>query len=334
MTQSKTFTKIKKRNITGVLLLDKPIGITSNQALQQIKHWYAAKKAGHTGSLDPLASGMLPICLGDATKFSQFLLEADKIYTVTGKLGVITASGDTDSPIIETRPVGTYSKNSIEKVLSKFRGTILQLPSMYSAIKHNGEPLYKLARKGVEIERKPREIKIFELELISSQGDEITLRVHCSKGTYIRTLVADIGEQLGCGAHAIGLRRLAVSGYQESQMLSFDKIRELALQSMSNLQFEQTAPSSSPTIDSAIEPSRASAFAQLDALLLPVESMLNSLPVLQLTENMVYYLRQGNPIVIPHAPSSGLVSLQRKSGEFVGVGEIATDGKVAPRRLR
>lgn len=296
----------KRRNISGILLLDKPLGLTSNEALQKIKFIYQAKKAGHTGSLDPLASGMLPICFGDATKFTQFLLEADKIYEVTGKLGVITASGDTDSPIIETRTVGKYSNKEVEKVLDSFRGKISQMPSMYSAIKFKGEPLYKLARQGIEIERQPRDINIFELTLLNLSNDQIKLRVHCSKGTYIRTLIADIGEKLGCGAHAIELRRLSVGCFQESQMISFNTILEMHAQK---------------SLD------------KMDALLLPIESMLGSWESIQLSENLVYYLRQGNPIVVPSAPTSGWVILKRKSGEFIGVGEIADDGKVAPRRL-
>jgi len=211
-----------KRNISGILLLDKPVGFTSNEALQTVKKIFSANKAGHTGSLDPNASGMLPICFGEATKFSQFLLEANKRYLVTGKLGETTASGDSECEIIEKRIVKDIGVKSFERILPKFRGKISQLPPMYSAIKHKGQPLYKLARQGIEIKRDSREINIYELQLLDFKNDLAEFDIYCSKGTYVRTLIVDIGEELGCGAHVVALRRLVVVPYQAEQMVSLN----------------------------------------------------------------------------------------------------------------
>lgn len=249
-----------KRNLSGVLILDKPIGLTSNEALQVVKKLFGASKAGHTGSLDPIASGMLPICFGDATKFSQYLLESNKHYLVTGKLGEITPSGDSESAVIERREVKNISSQSIEKVLPKFRGKILQLPPMFSAIKYKGEPLYKLARQGIEIKRDPREINIFKLQLLSVSDNLAEFEIYCSKGTYVRTLIVDIGEILGCGAHVVALRRLAVGPYQAMQMVSLDKLRELAAKND---------------------------YKELDKFLLPIESMLGEMPEVTLTNDMI-----------------------------------------------
>ena len=202
------------RRVDGILLLDKPQGITSNEALQQVKRAYGAAKAGHTGSLDPLATGMLPICLGEATKFSQYMLDADKVYITTAKLGVRTDTGDAEGEVVSERPVAV-GQADIEQALEQFRGEITQLPSMFSAIKVDGQPLYKLAREGKEVDRPSREVSIYRLELLDVRGDEVDLEVHCSKGTYIRTLVEDLGEVLGCGAHVTMLRRLSVAGFAE-----------------------------------------------------------------------------------------------------------------------
>lgn len=293
-----------KHNIDGILLLDKPSGMSSNEALQVVKRIYNAKKAGHTGSLDPIATGMLPICFGEATKFSQFLLESDKRYLVTGKLGETTASSDSEGEVISKRDIAGISAAKIETVLSQFRGKISQIPSMFSALKHKGEPLYKLARQGIEVERAPRDITIFELKFLEFNGDLLTLEVHCSKGTYVRTLIADIGEALGCGAHVVALRRLTVGPFKEQQMVNLDLLKELS----SNNQ-------------------------ELQKLLLPTDSMLNGWNEVQLANDMVFYVRQGNSIVVPKAPTSGMLKLVTKSGEFIGVGEVLPDGKIAPRRL-
>jgi tRNA pseudouridine55 synthase len=245
----------KKHSIDGILLLDKAINITSNTALQDTKKLYHAKKAGHTGSLDPLASGMLPICFGQATKFSQFLLEADKSYHVTAKLGISTSTGDSEGSIIEEHPVTNINVQQITATLKKYTGEIEQIPSMYSAIKHNGQPLYKLARQGIEIERQPRKITIYQLNFLSYADGNLILSVECSKGTYVRTLVEDIGRDLGCGAHVTALRRLKVGQYLEEQMYSFIQLKKISEDSGQNA---------------------------LDHLLLPIESIAINLPKVNL----------------------------------------------------
>ena len=296
-----------KRKINGILLLDKPAGMTSNAALQVVKKMFAASKAGHTGSLDPIATGMLPICFGEVTKFSQFLLEADKRYLVTGKLGEVTESGDSEGAIIDRCEVKDIDAKTIEQVLPKFRGKISQLPPMYSAIKHKGQPLYKLARQGITVERKPREITVHTLELLGLNGDLVELEMHCSKGTYVRTLVADIGAVLGCGGHVVALRRLTVGPFQAAQMVTLQQLEEIATKGKYEL---------------------------LDKLLLPVSSILVDMPKVTLTRDMVHYMQQGQPILTPNAPNfGGLVMLQSKEGEFLGVGEVMSDGKVKPKRL-
>jgi tRNA pseudouridine55 synthase len=295
-----------KRNVNGILLLDKPIGMTSNEVLQVVKRLFSANKAGHTGSLDPIATGMLPICFGEATKFSQFLLEADKHYVVTGKLGETTASEDSEGAIIERRKVIDVSAQTIEQVLPKFRGKISQLPPMYSAIKHKGQPLYKLARQGISVERKTREVNVYLLKLLELNGDLAEFEMRCSKGTYVRTVVADIGAALGCGAHVITLRRLAVGPFKAEQMVALKQLQE---------------------------PAAKGDYKSLDSLLLPVESMLVGMPEVILTSEMVYYMYQGQPLLIPNAPASGLVKLKSKDGKFLGVGEVLEDGKITPCRM-
>ena len=205
------------RDIHGVFLLDKPQGMSSNDIMQKVKRIFQANKAGHTGALDPLATGMLPICLGEATKFSQFLLDADKRYLVTAKLGERTDTSDAEGQIVETREVKVKTPE-ILTALEQFRGDILQVPTMFSALKHNGKPLYEYARQGITVEREARPITIFELNFIEYNAPYLTLEVHCSKGTYIRTLVDDLGEALGCGAHVTMLRRTAVADYPTEKM--------------------------------------------------------------------------------------------------------------------
>ena len=218
----------KGRNVNGILLLDKPTGITSNEALQSVKRLFKARKAGHTGSLDPLASGLLPICLGEATKASGFLLDADKHYQVRCKLGEKTATGDAEGEVIESRPLEGVDAARIESVLAGFRGEIVQIPPMYSAVKHQGQRLYKLARQGVEVEREPRDITIHKLILEAVELPFFDLDVHCTKGTYVRTLAEDIGEALGCGAHVSGLRRLGVGPYDSQEMVTMERVKELS----------------------------------------------------------------------------------------------------------
>jgi len=297
--------KAKGRPVQGILLLDKPSGMTSNDALQRVKRLYFARKAGHTGSLDPLASGMLPICLGEATKASGFLLDADKRYWVRCKLGERTNTGDSEGEVVESRPVGRYTEAGIEAVFDRFRGAISQVPPMYSALKHQGQRLYALARQGVEVEREPREVMIHELRLGRLEGDCLEFEAHCSKGTYVRTLAEDIGEALGCGAHVTALRRTQAGPYREEQMVTMERLKELYTEDR----------------------------AALDRLLLPVESALVQWPDVNLTSDAAFYLRQGQPVLVPRAPTSGWVRLYVGDRTFLGMGEVIDDGRVAPRRL-
>ncbi len=297
------------RNVTGILLLDKPLGLTSNDALQRAKRLYRAAKAGHTGSLDPLATGLLPVCLGAATKFSAFLLDADKRYRVRVKLGVTTTTADAEGEVLETRPVEGINVEGVRASLATFTGEIDQLPPMYSAVKHEGKRLYKLARQGVEVERKPRRIRIFSLELRAFEPPEIELDVHCSKGTYVRTLAEDIGRSLGFGGHVTALRRTGVGPYDESvaPFVSLERVQKIA--------------------------EEEGAADRLDALLLPLDSALGHWPAVRLSADTAFYLRQGQAVQVPQAPTEGLVRLYDPSLHFLGVGEILDDGKVQPKRL-
>lgn len=298
----------KGRNISGVLLLDKPVGMTSNAALQMVKRIFDARKAGHTGSLDPLATGVLPLCFGEATKFSQFLLEADKRYRATFRLGVITDSGDADGKVLEERYVPDISDDRLEGVLKKFRGEINQIPPMFSALKVNGQPLYKLARKGLEVERKARQVTIHELTVLEQQQKEITVDVRCTKGTYVRTLAEDIGIELGCGAHVTQLRRISVGHYGVKRAVSMEGLERMAENQD-----------------------------RLDARLLPVSSVVQDWPKVNVTEISASYVRQGQSVQIANAPTHGWVGIFMDSsglnGDFVGVGEVTETGRVAPRRL-
>jgi tRNA pseudouridine55 synthase len=294
----------KGRNVTGIVLLDKPFGVTSNHALQQVKHLFRAQKAGHTGSLDPVATGLLPICLGEATKISQFLLNADKTYLATLKLGVKTNSGDSEGVPIQTRPVDIKSREQVESILRKYVGEIEQIPPMHSAIKKNGVPLYKLAHKGLVIDREPRLVTIFDLQLISFQDDELHIRVHCSKGTYIRTLADDVGDDLGCGAHISQLRREQVGPFS-ANMHTMDELEGLAEQG----------------------------FGTLDKVLLDIDQGLMQWPPVNLTGDAGFYIQQGQPVFVPKVSERGFVRLYLNEQEFLGVGEILDDGRVAPKRL-
>ena len=299
-------TKKNKRAVNGILLLDKPIGITSNRALQTVKRLFNARKAGHTGSLDPLATGMLPIFLGQDTKFSQYLLEANKRYQVACKLGIETTTGDAEGEVIATNTVNTISTAQMLEILATFQGDTEQIPSMYSALKHHGQPLYKLARQGLTIERKPRLVTISKLELIKYEHDVLELDIFCSKGTYVRTLVEDIGKKLGCGAHVTALRRLSVGSYRADQMVTLEQIESLL------------------TPDD---------YEAIDGLLLSAASVFNDWQEAFLSEAAIYYLRQGQAIVYPHTLNPGRVRLQTKDGQFLGIGRVLDDGKIAPDRL-
>ncbi len=290
-----------------MLVIDKPIGLSSNDVVQKAKRLFNARKVGHTGALDPLATGVLPLCFGEATKFSQYLLSSDKKYWVRLQLGVATDSGDAEGKIIAERPVENIDAAKINAALRFFRGEIDQVPSMFSAIKHKGQPLYKLARQGIEIEREARRVTIFSNELVAFEGDQLELEIHCSKGTYVRTIAQELGEVLGCGAHVSALRRRAAGPYDESDLISF------------------------ATLEAAVEDG------SLDPFLQPISSAVQGWPEVRLTDNTAYYLRKGQPVIVPHAPTSGWVRLAEvrddQSTRFIGVGEILDDGRVAPRRL-
>ena len=294
------------RDIHGVFLLDKPQGMSSNDIMQKVKRIFQANKAGHTGALDPLATGMLPICLGEATKFSQFLLDADKRYLVTAKLGERTDTSDAEGQIVETREVKVKT-SEILTALEQFRGNILQVPTMFSALKHNGKPLYEYARQGITVEREARPITIFELNFIEYNAPYLTLEVHCSKGTYIRTLVDDLGEVLGCGAHVTMLRRTAVADYPTEKMLDWHALQSLAEQQ-----------------DLAL----------LDALLLPMDTAVAKLPALTLNENQTQGIGFGQRIKFDNPNRlQGQVRLFSHENRFLGVAVIDENNVIRPQRL-
>ncbi|MGB8665123.1 MAG: tRNA pseudouridine(55) synthase TruB [Serratia inhibens] len=300
------------RDIHGVLLLDKPQGLSSNDALQKVKRLYNANRAGHTGALDPLATGMLPICLGEATKFSQFLLDSDKRYRVIAKLGQRTDTSDADGQIVQERPMN-FTQAQLDAALDSFRGDIKQVPSMYSALKYQGKKLYEYARQGIEVPREARSIKVYELQFIRWEGDELELEIHCSKGTYIRTITDDLGELLGCGAHVIYLRRLQVATYPIERMVTLEQLNALLEQA----QAQDIAPGE-----------------LLDPLLMPMDSPVENYPEVNLLPVVAGYVKQGQPVQVAGAPAAGMVRMtEGEERKFIGVGDIADDGRVAPRRL-
>ena len=297
------------RPVSGVVVLDKPKGLSSNEALQNVKRLLGAAKGGHTGSLDPLATGVLPLCFGEATKFSQFLLASDKRYWTKIKLGVRTDSGDADGEVLEERPVMGITQSDVETMMAHFRGEIEQIPSMFSAVKHHGQPLYKLARQGLEVERKPRRIRIYENRLLEFHEDEFEIEIHCSKGTYVRTIAEELGELLGCGAHVTKLRRLQAGPFTIDDAVSMDQLEQA---------------------------SHEGGHEAVDRYVLAAESAVREWPEVRLTELMAYYVRQGQPVIVPHAPSDGWVRItevEQSEETFIGVGEVLDDGRIAPRRL-
>lgn len=308
---------IEQRPIHGILILDKPLGVTSNRALQEAKNLLkATTKVGHGGSLDPTATGLLPLYFGEAVKFSRFSLEADKHYQVSATLGIRTDSGDIEGKILEKRPIPVLSESQVEKVLDQFRGSILQVPPMYSALKYQGKILYKLARKGIVIERSPRAVSIHKLSLLALQADSFDLDVQASKGTYIRSLVESIGEALGCGAHVSALRRVAAGPYRAEQMLRFEDLNSVL-----------------------VEGGRGA----LEACLLPVNTGLD-LPVLRLDSAFTHRAIKGQ--VLP-LPESGVLSevpiielmagqwvcLHTLENQFLGIGQILDNECVRPKRM-
>ena len=290
------------RDLDGILILDKPAGMTSNQALQRVKKLLCARKAGHCGSLDPLATGVLPLCLGQATKFSSYLLEADKTYLADCRLGQTTTTADAEGEIIDECEVAV-ERAQIEAILSRFRGDIQQVPPMYSALKHQGKRLYQLARAGEQVERKPRSVRIHKLELKDIDGPLIRLEVSCSKGTYIRSLAEDIGAALGCGAHLAGLRRSAAKPFQEQDSITLERLQELV----------ETK--------------------QVDDRLLPVSAALSQFPELVLDSQDGCLIRQGKVLPLAAEVVAGLYRLNLENGEFIGLGEALSEGRLKAKRL-
>jgi tRNA pseudouridine55 synthase len=297
---------IQRRDIDGIILLDKPLGLSSNQALGRVKYLLAARKAGHTGSLDPLATGLLPLCFGQATKVSGWLLDADKRYVAVARLGVETATGDLEGEVLHEAPVPVLSDADIEAACAGLRGTITQVPPMYSALKHDGHRLYDLARQGIEVERPARTVTIHSLEFTRVGSDRLRLAVHCSKGTYIRTLVQDLGRALGCGATVAELRRTGHGAFDAADMVSMGTL-------------EAAAAEDGPR--------------GLETWLLPADRALADRPALRLDAASARFLCQGQPVFAPGVRDDGPLRLYGAGGEFLGIGELLDDGRVAPRRL-
>lgn len=292
----------KGRDIDGVFVLDKSSGTSSNSALQQVKRLFGANKAGHTGSLDPLASGLLPICLGQSTKVAQFLLDDDKRYFVRGKLGEVSDTGDSDGKISQYGSTSGIDETTVKDSLKKFVGVISQVPPMFSALKKNGTPLYKLARKGIEVERNPREVKIYEIQFISLEANILTLEVSCSKGTYIRTLIEDIGKDLNCGAHVIELRRIGFAHLNIDQSKSFDEINKMSS-------------------------------GELEKLLIGPDEMLPNLKSVYLDYDQSVDVKFGRKIKCDEFNTPQKVKLYDSNRKFIGIGECNHLSEVLPKRL-
>ena len=294
-------------------MLNKPQGLSSNQALQRVKNLFDANKAGHTGSLDPLATGVLPICLGEATKFSQFLLDSDKHYRSTFTLGVHTETGDCDGAVVQEQDASSITEQQIELAIEAFRGDILQIPSMYSALKHNGQPLYKLARQGIEIEREPRPVTVFKYNILDFRPGskaELDVEVHVSKGTYVRSLAEDLGNMLGCGAHVSALHRNIAGPFNDEQTITLEELQRRR---------------------ETVEPT------DLDELLKPMDIAVADRMAVELSAVVAGYFQLGQPVMSNQAFRNGqegdIVRVFREGGDFLGVGEVTADGQVAPKRL-
>ena len=297
----------KGRNVHGMILIDKPQELSSNRVVQVVRRLFNANRAGHTGALDPLATGMLPVCLGEATKFSQFLLDADKSYRVTAKLGERTNTSDADGEIIATAPVPELDDTTLLNSIGKFKGVITQIPSMFSALKHEGKPLYEYARAGIEVPRKSRQIEIYSIVLVDYKAPFLTLDVACSKGTYIRTLIDDLGELLGCGAHVTMLRRTAVADYPAEQMWTLAELEALAG-----------------------DPG-AGDYTLLDQKLLPLETPVLELPQVALETSGINAFTHGQPLDLEE--TSALLRIYDESGCFWGIVERKEDNRYWPRRV-
>jgi tRNA pseudouridine55 synthase len=296
----------KGRDVHGIVVVDKPSGASSNHILQQVRRLFDAKKAGHTGSLDPLASGVLPVCLGEATKLSSFLLEADKSYDVTCQLGATTDSGDADGQILEYIDVPEFDQATLQQVVETFVGEQDQVPPMFSALKHQGQPLYKLARQGIEVERKSRRIQIYNISILDVGKDYFTLSVRCSKGTYIRTLVEDISHALGTAGYVTMLRRTSVAGYTLQ-----DAVTPEALENLAN--------NAAPSIDNQLR---------------PPEEALEDWPSVHLNTSQSDDMRYGRSVIVAEqSDTCANVRLFNDSDAFIGIGEMTAEGVVKPKRL-
>lgn len=301
------------RPLHGVLVVDKPAGMTSNDVVQKAKRLFFANKTGHTGSLDPLATGVLPLCFGEATKFSQYLLDSDKAYLSTFRFGLSTDTADSDGQVLETIDASALTEKAVLKAIEPYRGDIQQVPPMYSALKRDGQPLYKLAREGVEVEREARPVTVYEYELLAFRPGavaEADVRVECSKGTYIRSLAEELGRDLGVGAHVAKLRRIQAGPFTEEQALSFE----------------------------ALEQERGEDRAEvLDHHLLPVDAPVAELAKIELDDNSGFYFSRGQAVTSNQVYRLGgegdKVRVFQKTGEFLGVGEITSDGQITPKRL-
>ncbi|WP_317931498.1 tRNA pseudouridine(55) synthase TruB [Halioxenophilus sp. WMMB6] len=304
--------KSNRRPVHGVLVLDKPLGLSSNQALQQAKRLFNAAKAGHTGALDPLATGVLPLCFGEATKFSQYLLDADKGYLATFRLGLETASGDLDADVVAEADASAITGQQVEAAVAQFRGAIEQVPPMFSALKHQGQPLYKLARSGQQIERAPRQVTLYDYRVTEFRPGpqaELDVVIHCSKGTYVRSLALDLGYKLGVGATVVKLRRSQAGPFTLAQVVTLEQLAELA--------------EAGPEV--------------LDGCLQPVDAPVDSLPQVELPESSCFYFRQGQAVleqkVYRFAKEGDKVRVFSEAGDFLGIGEVEASGRVAPRRV-
>lgn len=299
----------KGRAVDGIYILNKPNGLSSNQALQQVKRLFFAQKAGHTGNLDPMATGVLPICLGEATKFSQYLLDADKAYEATIEFGVQTTTGDIEGEVLETNDCSHITEGDVLAAIAKQTGEISQVPPMYSALKHNGQPLYKLARQGITVERKARDVTIYQLELVNfTEGPKAKadIFVRCSKGTYIRTLAEDIAAFLKVGAHLSRLHRTQAGQFTDKDMHELTELQALKADD---------------------------SFEAMDGQLIAAENAVNHFPLVEVSETEGYYVRLGQAVHIGQAPISGLVRIKQSDGLFLGIGEVLDDGRIGPKRL-
>ncbi len=295
----------RQEPVDGLLLLNKPAGLTSNQALQRVRRLLNAKKAGHTGSLDPAATGMLPLCFGEATKVCAFLLDADKTYRVTARLGTATDTGDATGAEIASAEVPELSRDDWEVVLKGFLGESMQVPPMYSALKKDGKRLYELARQGRTVEREPRPIRVDTIDLMEAAGNRLVFRVRCSKGTYIRTLVEDIAARAGTVAHTARLHRETVGAFRSDDMLDLDAAEALAAEAPGALRQRLLAP----------------------------DVALDDLPAVRLASGEAERFCQGQAVTVAAAATPGLVRTYREQDGFLGVGELAATGELAPRRL-